>query len=197
VCFVDNHDSFWQPGRIAKDADDRQVIASVGFLLCTLGTPCIYYGTEQGFSGGGGDNAMREAMFDKAQAGRDLLNTDCKIYLEIAKIAQVMRGNEPLRFGRLYYRQISGDNGAHFGFPFGTTYPLAFSRLLYGKETLVAYNVSSAARTDCVIVDATLHAGGKMSFLYGGVGDVPVQTAPDGSRFVQLALAGHGFAILV
>ena len=115
------------------------MIAAIGYLMCSLGTACIYYGTEQGFSGHGGDNQMREAMFDKATPGRNLLNGNCKIYQEIAKIAEVMRTNEPLRFGRMYFRQISGD-GEHFGFPFGFTYTLAFSRILYPNEILVAYN---------------------------------------------------------
>jgi alpha-amylase len=126
VSFVDNHDSFWQAaGRFASGARDEQVIAAIGFLLCTLGTACIYYGTEQGFSGQGGDNQIREAMFDEAVSGRNLLNTACRIYQEIAKIAGIMRNNEPLRFGRMYYRQISGD-GNQFGLPFGSTYTLAF-----------------------------------------------------------------------
>src|SRR5215472_14182637 len=84
---------------------------------------------------------QREAMFDKA----NLLNTDCRIYQEIAKIANVMRNNEPLQFGRMYFRQISGD-GQHFGFPFGFAYTLAFSRILYPDEILIAYNVSDAPR---------------------------------------------------
>ena len=143
--FVDNHDSFWQPsGRFANGAPDDQVIAAIGYLLCALGTACIYYGTEQGFSGQGGDNQMREAMFDTATPGRNLLNTDCRIYQEISKIADVMRDNEPLRFGRMYFRQISGD-GEHFGLPFGNAYTLAFSRMLYPDEILVAYNVSGTA----------------------------------------------------
>lgn len=195
VTFIDNHDSFWQPGgRFAKGATDEQVIAAIGFLLCSLGTPCIYYGTEQGFSGQGGDNQIREAMFDKT--GKSLLNVGCRIYQEIAKIADVMRNNEPLRFGRMYFRQISGD-GEHFGFPFGSTYTLAFTRLLYGEEILVAYNVSSQARSDCVIVDATLHPEpSQMRFLYGKAGSVAVRTAPGGSRFIQLDLAPHQFVIL-
>src|SRR5262249_39819552 len=83
VTFVDNHDSLWQPsGRIAAGAPDAQVIAAVGYLLCALGTPCIYYGTEQGFEGQGGDNQMREAMFDKNTPGRNLLNSNCSIYQE-------------------------------------------------------------------------------------------------------------------
>jgi hypothetical protein len=139
---------------------------------------------------------MREAMFDKATAGKNLLNPSCTIYQEIARIAQVMRSNEPLRFGRMYYRQISGD-GQHFGFPFGTTYTLAFSRLLYGEETLICSNISGNARNDCVIVDSTLHADGStMKFLYGGAGTIPVNTAADGSRFVRVNLPGYGFAIL-
>jgi alpha-amylase len=197
VTFVDNHDSFWQPsGRFANGAPDEQVIAVIAFLLCALGTACVYYGTEQGFSGQGGDNQMREAMFDKAVSSRNLLNTGCRIYQEIAKIADVMRNNEPLRFGRMYYREISGD-GQRFGFPFGTTYTLAFSRLLYGQEVLIAYNVSGQPRTDFVIVDSALHADGStMRFLYGGAGTTPVQTATDGLRFVRLNLSAFGFVIL-
>jgi len=198
VTFIDNHDSFWQPsGRFANGATDAQVIAAIGFLLCTLGTACIYYGTEQGFSGYGGDNQIREAMFDKQNPGMNLLNTNCGIYREISKIATVMRNTEPLRFGRVYYRQISGNNGQQFGFPYGNTYTLAFSRVLYGEEVLVAYNVSGQPRSDCIIVDSTLHADSTtMSYLYGGTGNVKVQTAPDQSRFVQLNLPGFGFAIL-
>jgi glycosidase len=197
VTFVDNHDSFWQPGgRIARQAPDEQVVAAIGYLLCALGTPCIYYGTEQGFAGQGGDNAMREAMFDVTQPGTNLLNTDCAIYQGIAQIARVMRTTPSLRFGRMYFRQISGD-GVTFGFPFGTDYTLAFSRLLYGHEVLVAYNVSSSPRADCIVVDSGLHRPGDVLHpRYGGAGDVPVETAPDGTAFVRLALAGHQFVIL-
>src|SRR5436309_702399 len=98
---------------------------------------------------------MREAMFDKATPGRNLLNTNCRIYQEIAEIAQVMRENEPLRFGRMYFRQI-GD-GEHFGLPYGFTYTLAFSRILYPDEILIAYNTEDKARHDRVIVDSQLH----------------------------------------
>jgi glycosidase len=196
VTFVDNHDSFWQPGRIAWQAPDEQVIAAIGYLLCALGTPCIYYGTEQGFEGHGGDNEMREAMFDKSTPGGNLLNPDCRIYREVAKIAAVMRSAQPLRFGRMYFRQISGD-GVTFGHPFGSTYTLAFSRMLYGREVLVAYNVAASRRSDRVVVDSSLHkTGDTMSFLYGGSGTVPVDTAPDGTRFVRLDLNGQQFVIL-
>ena len=198
VTFVDNHDSFWQPnGRFGNNATDDQVIGAIGFLLCSLGTACIYYGTEQGFTGHGGDNEMREAMFDKAAGGKSLLNPQCRIYQEISKIAEIWRSQEPLRFGRMYYRQISGD-GVNFGLPFGSDYTLAFSRLLYSREVLVAYNVSDQLRHDRIIVDATLHPEpSQMTFVYGESGSVPVQTAPSGARFIQLDLEGHQFVVLV
>ena len=107
--------------------------------------PCIYY-DEQGFVGQGGDNQMREAMFDKASPGTSLLNTGCSIYQRIAVIATVMRANAALRFGRMYYRQISG-NGIDFGLPFGSTYTLAFSRILYPTEVLVVSTCRACRRT--------------------------------------------------
>lgn len=197
ITFVDNHDHFWQPaGRIAKDAPDEQVIAAIGYILCALGTPCIYYGTEQGFEGKGGDNEIREAMFDANTPGVNLLNPDCYIYKEIGKIASVVRNNEALRFGRMYFREISSD-GKNFGLPYGNSYTLAFSRMLYHKEVLVAYNVSQKPRSDCVIVDALHHKpGDKMSFLYGKSGQVEIRENPNGARYVQLDLAPMQFCIL-
>jgi glycosidase len=197
VTFVDNHDSFWQPdGRIAHGTSDEQVIGAIGYLLCALGTPCIYYGTEQGFEGAGGDNAMREAMFDAAQPGRNLLNPQCRIYRGIAAIAAVVRSTPALRFGRMYFRPISGD-GVSFGAPYGYDYTLAFSRVLYGREALVAYNVSGEARSDAVVVDAELHADGDtLTFAHGGPGGGTARTAPDGTRFVRLDLAPQQFVVL-
>jgi alpha-amylase len=195
VTFVDNHDLFWQTGRFGSLANDDQIIGAAGFLLCALGAPCLYYGTEQGFSGhGSNDEAIREAMFDSATPGRNLLNTSCRIYGEIARIAGVMRTVQPLRFGRMYYREISGD-GVNFGLPYGSGYTLAFSRLLYGREVLVAYNVSSSPRNDHVVIDLNLHQpGDQLQFLYGGTGSVPV--AGTTIRNVQLNLAAHQFVIL-
>ena len=198
VNFIDNHDSFWQPGgRFGSGAPEAQIVAAIGYLLCSLGTTCIYYGTEQGFEGRGGDNAIREAMFDAATPGRNLLNPECTIYQEIAKIAAVARAHAPLRFGRMYFRQISGDGGKQFGLPFGTDYTLAFSRILYGSEVLVAYNVSAQPRDDGVVVDATLHRpGDTMRVLYGGSGTVTVQAADDGTIYVPLKLGARQFLIL-
>src|SRR5262249_48655368 len=82
VTFLDNHDQIGQQTkrRFGAGAQEAQVIAGMGYLLCALGTPCIYYGTEQGLSGEGpGDEFIREALFDRDDPERNLLNTGSAI----------------------------------------------------------------------------------------------------------------------
>ena len=166
-----------------------------------MGAACSYYGTEQGFAGQGrGDQFIREPMFDLQDQQRNYLNPDCTIYQEIAKIAHINQQFEAVRFGRMYFRQISG-NGRDFGFPHGQPCTLAFSRILADQEVLVAYNTSpTESRKDYVMVDNTLHQKGEtMKFLYGKEGVVTVQSYPDpgnSSLFVQLELEPMQFVIV-
>ncbi|HEY4052027.1 MAG TPA: alpha-amylase family glycosyl hydrolase [Acidobacteriaceae bacterium] len=203
VTFIDNHDNVDQNGhkrRFGADAPEEQVIAGIGYLLTAIGTACIYYGTEQGFSGqGNGDIFIRECMFDLGNAGRTFLNPSCRIYTEIAKIAVQFNANPELRFGRIYFRQISGD-GTHFGDPQGNPCTLAFSRILAGFEVLIAYNTSTTApRNDWVIIDASIQGRGNVTVLYSSAGKtgatVPVHTGSFGAA-VQLALGPMEFVIL-
>lgn len=204
VTFLDNHDGLGPDPkhRFASGAPDEQVIAGVGFLLCSLGIACLYYGTEQGLSGtGNNDRLIRETLFDMADPARDFLNPQCRIYREIANIAAVHRTIPALRFGRMYMREISG-NGRDFGRPIAHPCTLAFSRMLAGQEVVVAYNTSTTqARADFVCVDARLQRdGGDFTFIYGGAGTVPVQKHPDpnnGTRSLQIPLQPMQFVILV
>jgi alpha-amylase len=203
VTFLDNHDQVGQDykRRFAAGAPDAQVIAGIGYLQCALGASCIYYGTEQGFAGHGyEDKFIREPMFDLQDQERNYLNPACNMYQEIARIACINQQMEALRFGRMYFRQISGD-GRNFGFPQGQPCTLAFSRILAYQEILVAYNTSPTEwREDYVIVDNTLHQkGDTMKFLYGKDGGVTVQSHPESSNsslFVQLELEPMQFVIL-
>ncbi|MBI4483820.1 MAG: alpha-amylase [Acidobacteria bacterium] len=203
VTFVDNHDQIGQnyKRRLAAGAWDEQVIAAIGYLICALGTPCIYYGTEQGSAGEGpSDEFIREPMFDLNDPQKNFLNKDCRIYSEVSKITAVHRNYPALRFGRMYFREISG-NGWDFGFPRGHPCTLAFSRILAEEEILVAYNTStSERRRDHIIVDCGLHSpGDKMRYLYGSQGEASVERHPDlhnGSVSVQLDLAPMQFVIL-
>ena len=78
--------------RFGKDASQAQIIAGMGFLLCALGTPCIYYGTEQGFGGAGeGDFNVRVAMFTLENQQLNTLNKSCVIYQQVAMFAQIRK----------------------------------------------------------------------------------------------------------
>lgn len=176
VTFLDNHDQSSRPYRrfLNNVHDDRLGVVGVGFLLTTLGIPCIYYGTEQGFDGGGpNDNYVREAMFGGKwgafdTTGVQFFNDSHPIYKSIAAIAAVRREQPALRYGRQYFREISGD-GEHFGAPCGSKCTLAYSRVLDTDEVLVAINVDTEARTDWLAVDPLLSgAGHEMRDLLSG-----------------------------
>lgn len=119
VTFIDNHDQVGQTfkKRFGYDAAEAQIIAGIGFLLCALGTPCIYYGTEQGFYGGGdGDWNIREAMFNPDDSSTNALNAENQIFKEISKLADIRKTSAPLKFGRMYMWESSED-GKTFGLP--------------------------------------------------------------------------------
>ena len=199
VTFVDNHDQIGQnwKRRFSAGAFEGQVVAAIGYLICALGTPCIYYGTEQAFGGeGSSDESIREPMFDLDDPGLDRLDRDGTIYRAIASIASVHRSCPALRFGRMYFRETSPD-GAGFRLPSAQPCLLAFSRILARQEALVAYNTSTTERrAECVIVDGTLNArGDRFRFRHGREGEVAVEEL-DGARFVRLDLAPAEFVIL-
>jgi hypothetical protein len=175
VTFLDNHDQIGQQvkRRLAAGAPDEQVIAGLGYLICALGTPRICFGTKQGLSGEGpSEGCVREALFDLDDPGRDFLNKDRRMYREVARIAQVNKDLPALRFGRMYFREVSAD-GLSFGLPQSHPCALALSRVLGNDEVLVAYNTSTTeTRKACVIVDA------------------------DAARFVRLELAPTQFVVL-
>jgi glycosidase len=210
VTFLDNHDGVGQPDdakrRFAADAPDDQVIAGMGFLLCALGTTCIYYGTEQGFSGKGpGDSILRQTLFDLDDPTKTFLNPECRIYQQIAIISNLTDEIPSLKHGRMYFREVSG-NGRDFGRPIAQPCTLAFSRLLADEEALVAYNTSvQEARTDYVVVDAELNGAlGDLVVRYDSKGlltgaRVPVLAHPDPGnslRAVKLSLEPMQFVIL-
>ncbi len=167
VTFIDNHDQMSRPyRRFLFDAEDnRQAILAVGYLLTTIGIPSIYYGTEQGFNGGGSagdhqDNVIRECMFGGRWGAfgiqhRHFFNRRHTLYTNIAKIA-IVRANEPaLRYGRLYFREISIE-GADFKYPDLGDGCIVFSRILDDTEIVVALNLSAETQTYSISLDETL-----------------------------------------
>jgi glycosidase len=204
VTFVDNHDQMARPYRrfLHGDPHPRQAVLAIGYLLTSLGVPCIYYGTEQGFDGGGGDDAwVRECLFGGTwgafgTAGRHCFNPQHEIYRAIRAITAVRRQEPALRYGRLYFREISG-NGTEFGYPLDGHCTLAYSRILDTEEVLVALNLTDQPRSDCITVDRALNASGRVRRdLLDATRSAPVQLAPDGRAYVRVDLPPHGMAVL-
>ncbi|TDE08160.1 alpha-amylase family glycosyl hydrolase [Dyadobacter psychrotolerans] len=201
VTFIDNHDQVGQTlkQRFGSEATKEQIIAGIGFLLCALGTPCIYYGTEQGFNGSGqDDSSIREAMFSLDDPTRNALNKSCHIYLEIAKLASIRKNSAVLKFGRMYMRKLSED-GKNFHLP---TFPkclLAFSRVLYDEEFVIAYNSSlTEYDEEYILVDRLLNPSGSVfKFIFGQSGQANVLLNEKGDlHFIKLKLAPAQFVIL-
>ena len=174
VTFLDNHDvkermRFMDPTN--QPAQDEEVTAGLVSLFGLPGIPCVYYGTEQALHGRGSDPAVREALW--GGPGFDETNPFCQA---ISAIAGVRSKQAALRYGRFYFRPVSGD-GQNFGlssFPGGV---LAFARILNDAEVVVVVNTSkSNPQALFVIVDQVLNPQGKsVQLLYsnaGGVGPV-------------------------
>ncbi len=160
VTFLDNHDQksrfyFSQPEDPMRFAD--QLTLGIGCLFALQGIPCLYYGTEQGLHGSGSeDAAVREALWGKPDAF-DRVNP---FYAVIERLARVRATQPALRYGRQYFRPISGD-GVHFGISTLAPGVLAFSRILNDQELVVVANTNTQAGwTGEVIVDLALNPAG-------------------------------------
>jgi glycosidase len=202
VTFVDNHDQMSRPYRrfMHRNSHQRQAALAMGYLLTSQGIPCIYYGTEQGFDGGGDhDSYVRECMFGGKwgafdTAGHHFFNPAQPHYHDIAEIAAIRSREPALRYGRQYFRELSG-NGIDFGYPIDGGCTLAFSRILDATEILVALNLEAGAREDFITVDARLNAeGGTMVNLLDSTKRLTV-TRHGQRHAVKVRLNGHEMGI--
>ena len=198
VTFLDNHDQVGQSTkhRFGNGALPGQIIGGVSFLLCALGTPCIYYGTEQGFDGSAeGDWGVREAMFSLDDTSRNVLDKSSTIYNGISKVAQFRKESACLKFGRMYICKVSTD-GIYFHFPNCKECLLAFSRVLYDEEMIMAYNISSTeTREEYVTVGKKRK--GDFKFIHGDTGKIVVETdADETNHFIRLKLKPMQFVML-
>ncbi len=174
VTFVDNHDQIGRKpkGRFLYNDEEHQdqAVLAVGYLLTSLGIPCIYYGTEQGFDGGvengEQDKYIRECMFGGLWGAfqtteHHFFNPEHDIYKGISRVASTREREPALRYGRQYFREISGD-GINFGHPIDGKCTLAYSRILDDTEILVAMNLDSSRRSDYITLDSKLTPAGEM-----------------------------------
>jgi glycosidase len=160
VTFLDNHDvkeRLRHRDAAQQTMLDDEVTLGLACLYGLPGIPCLYYGTEQGLTGAGSDAAVREALW-----GGPGFDRSAPFYKEIAKIGALRAMEAALRYGRLYFRQLSGD-GRNFGFSEWSPGVLAFSRILNDREILVVANFIKNGSQDLhVVVDNILNPAGRM-----------------------------------
>jgi glycosidase len=157
VTFLDNHDQhsrFRYVDEMRPGHFDQQLAAALACLFSLQGIPCVYYGTEQGLTGSGAaDAAVREALWGKPGAFAE----SGPFYLALRDIAAVRAANPTLRYGRQYFRPISGDRTT-FGFSTMSPGVLCFSRILNEDEAVIVANTNPESGIDVsVLVDATLN----------------------------------------
>lgn len=160
VTFLDNHDMKERIRAASADAADPfdpQVILGVAALFGLQGIPCVYYGTEQGLHGRGhSDQFVREALWGKPNA----FDVDHPLYTAIARLSRIRDAEPALRYGRQYFRPISGD-GVQFAASSFAPGVLAFSRILNNREVLIVANASTTKPFEgFVLVDLFIHNDG-------------------------------------
>ncbi len=129
VTLVDDHDQVRKGSnkyRFCGDSRFRDLAFNVmAVQLTTMGIPCIYYGSEQGFDSGGRPNGsdvvLRETMFGGrfgglCTQGRHFFDEDGDLYRALAALIDLRKKLLPLRRGRQVLHRISGD-GVTFGLP--------------------------------------------------------------------------------
>jgi glycosidase len=167
VTFLDNHDQhsrFYYCDPKDPHRFDDQTTMALACLFALPGIPSVYYGTEQGLHGSGdSDQNVREALWGKPQA----FDPNHSFYTIIQRITRVRNQQPALRYGRFYFRPISG-NGIQFGVSTFVGGVLAFSRMLNDQEVVViAKTNTQTAFVGFVIADSSLNpVGSSMGILF-------------------------------
>jgi len=194
----------------ADDNGDKLILAALGLNVTTLGIPCIYYGSEQGFDGrGGSDRYIREAMFGGEfgafrSKNKHFFNIDGPVYKEVSKILAIRKEKIVLRRGRQYLREISGD-GINFGYPDfiegdEIRSVISWSRILDEEEMILAINTDFRnALSVWVTIDNDLHImPGSFNCIYSNDKTAIGTTAPieeKNGKAIRIAVPAAGFVI--
>jgi glycosidase len=196
VTFLDNHD---QSQRFNHPlTPQEQVTMGLAVLFCLQGIPAIYYGTEQGLQGTVDKNdlhpeqSVREALWGKPNA----FDKQSFFYTQIKALSRLREEQPALRFGRLYFRQVSG-NGRDFGYSSGAGGLVAFSRVVSDVEVLVVANTNMQATFDgLVLQDLDLNRRPRRMLVaysnLGATGSAIVRQISDARFFSGDQLTGTG-----
>jgi len=192
---------------------------ALGLNLTTIGIPCIYYGTEQGFNGADhrtdnkefSDAFLRECMFggnfgSLQSTGKHFFNEKHEIYVFTKNVCAIRskKENIALRRGRQYLRPVShtGDE-FYYPQPLGgeLKWVVAWSRIFADDEFVCAINTDPDKDiSSWITIDSTLHqANTTIICLYstdsGQIGKMVPIDAKNGLA-VHVTVPRAGFLIL-
>ena len=167
-------------------------------LFCLQGIPAVYYGTEQGLQGTVDKNdlhpeqSVREALWGKPNA----FDKQSFFYSQVKALGRLREEQPALRFGRLYFRQVSA-NGRDFGYSSGTGGLVAFSRVVSDVEVLIVANTNTQTAFDgLVLQDPDLNRRPRRMLVaysnLGGNGSATVRQISDARFFSGEQFTGSG-----
>lgn len=170
--FVGNHDMgrFGHALLAARpDIGDEELLArqtlAHAMMMFLRGSPVIYYGDEQGFTGDGDDRRARQDMFEtrtpayaddrRIGAAEGLFDQNATLYRRLGDMARLRTATPVLRRGLQTVREAGKEPGL-----------FVVSRRIPGEtgETLIAFNTSTQAASAHIVVDA---GASRWSSLYG------------------------------
>ena len=166
VTFLDNHDQPQRFGFTGPTQKLGQIALGLMVLYALPGIPCVYYGTEQGLQGHKtptltDDSMVREALWGKPSAtGAPSFDPTHPLYVFLAALGAVRAAQPALRYGRYYFRPLSGDL-ANFGLSSLSPGVFAVSRILNDQEVVIVANIDPQTPfAGQVVVDATINRAG-------------------------------------
>jgi glycosidase len=195
--FLGNHDagrfSTFMRKALPNASNDellRHVMLGHVLMLAARGAPTIYYGDEQGFLGDGNDQDAREDMFasrvavyndnkllgSSATTANANFDTTHPLYRLIRQLSDMRKSSPALRRGATVFRAGEEEPGL-----------LAFSRILDGREVLVAVNTSNKPIERNVVVESSSKTFTTLA------GACPSAVSAPGS--VRLTLPPLGYAV--
>jgi glycosidase len=228
VTMIDDHDQIFRKdalkARFCSYPDGPVFIqAAIGLNLCTLGIPCIYYGTEQNFAGTSDgriksgehytDSFIREAMFGGAfgafySRNRHFFDDSSATYSFIRDIT-LLRANEvALRRGDQYVCTVSPASIFHRLGRLANAAPyrrhhsvLAWARVYREDVVLCAINTSNDGPARAWIslfeerLDLPTEDVAQRLYPLDDVQDLKVVRRRDGGAKVLLTVPAAGFVI--
>ena len=140
VTFLDNHDRIRFMNSANANNNTNRLTVALGFLYTSRGIPCLYYGTEQNFNGGGDPNNredMWDGLFEQGPSLGDNFNMTQGTFLQVARLNN---------FRRLYPSLRRGDHVGLWNDP-DSPGLFAYARRVPGEEVFVVFNTASSSQT--------------------------------------------------